>query len=159
MVALDRKTFGTSDGTSAGPSLTMAEDAETFAGLCLRCHPKNSLTDGINKNTAFKTVDRIHETVKGWGNNAEHSYSCSKCHNAHSSGLGRLMRTNCLNFNHRGQIESGGVAGYYSTGAGMSYPRTAYYYGGANWLPGCHETAGAGGGAWNQQEWNVVTPW
>ncbi|MCK4508913.1 MAG: hypothetical protein KAU27_10240, partial [Desulfuromonadales bacterium] len=158
-VALDRKTFGTSDGSSSGPSMKMTEEVEQFAGLCLRCHPKGNLTDGINKNTAFKSVDRVHETVKGWGNNAEHNYSCSKCHNAHSSGLGRLMRTNCLNFNHRGQEVSGGVPGYYNTGAGMAYPRTAYYYGGANWLPACHESAGAGNGNWNEQEWNMVTPW
>ncbi len=101
----------------------------------------------------------LHEAVKGWGNNAEHSFSCSKCHNAHSSGLGRLMRTNCLNFTHRGQNESGGEPGYYNQSNGMSYPRTAYYYGGANWLPACHNSADAGGGAWNDQEWNMVTPW
>ncbi len=89
----------------------MGEEVETSSGLCLRCHPKESLTDGIDKNTAFKSVDRIHETVKGWGNNAEHNFSCSKCHQPHSSGLGRLMRTNCLDFNHRDKVESGGCQG------------------------------------------------
>ncbi|NJC87306.1 MAG: CxxxxCH/CxxCH domain-containing protein, partial [Desulfuromonas sp.] len=79
----DRKTFGTSDGTSQGPSLKISEDAEKFAGLCLRCHPKGSLTDGTKKNSPFKSVDRVHETVKGWGNNTEHNFPCAKCHNAH----------------------------------------------------------------------------
>jgi predicted CxxxxCH...CXXCH cytochrome family protein len=158
-VNIDRKTFGTVDGSSQGQPLTLSEDAETFAGLCLRCHPKESLTDGIDKNTPFKSVDRIHETVKGWGNNAEHNFPCAKCHNPHSSGLGRLMRTNCLNVNHRGQVEAGGSPGYYSTGAGYAYPRTAYYSGGASWLPPCHESAPASGGNWNEQEWNTITPW
>lgn len=155
-VYTDRTTFGTTNGTSQGPPVTIGEDAEKFAGLCLRCHPKSSLTNGTNQ--GWKTKNRIHETVKGWGS-TEHSYPCAKCHNAHSSGLGRLMRTNCLEVKHRGEGPSGGTPGYYSTAAGMAYPRTAYYYGGSGWLPACHESSSAGGGAWNQQEWNTVTPW
>jgi cytochrome c553 len=146
-VQLDRKVFGTSTGASAGPSLKMTEDADRFAGLCLRCHPKESLTDGINKNTAFKSVDRIHETVKGWGNNSEHNFSCSKCHAPHASGLDRLMRTDCLDVSHRGQVVSGGTPG---SGSNGRYPKL---YG--TW-PACHEGMT---GAWNNQRWNDVTPW
>ncbi|WP_432821012.1 CxxxxCH/CxxCH domain c-type cytochrome [Trichloromonas sp.] len=147
-VQLDRKLFGTSNAASNGPSLKMDEDADRFAGLCIRCHPKASLTDGINKNTSFKSVDRIHETVKGWGNNSEHNFSCSKCHQPHSSGLGKLMRTNCLDSNHRAQVASGGVPG--RNGGTQSYPRLK------NVWPACHETMT---GAWNNQRWNDVTPW
>lgn len=147
-VQLDRSLFGTSTGASAGPSLKMSEGEDRFAGLCLRCHPKESLTDGINKNTPFKSVDRIHETVKGWGNNAEHNFTCSKCHQPHSSGLGKLMRTNCLESSHRAQVVSGGTPGRYS--ATQSYPRLNDVW------PACHETIT---GAWNNQRWNDVTPW
>lgn len=38
----------------------------------------------------------MHRSVKGWGTNREHSFPCSKCHQAHNSGLPRLMQTNCL---------------------------------------------------------------
>lgn len=141
-VNIDRKTFGTSGIT---------ESEEQFAGLCLRCHPKTSLTDGIDKNTAFKSVDRIHETVKGWGNNAEHSFPCAKCHSAHVSGLGSLMRTNCLDANHRGEVVSGGVPGRRNTS--QTFPRLN------NIWPSCHESASAAGGAWDEQQWNMVTPW
>jgi predicted CxxxxCH...CXXCH cytochrome family protein len=134
-IHLDRNTFGAE---------AMAEDATQFGGLCLRCHPKESLTDGIDKNTGFKSLDRIHETVKGWGNNAEHNYSCSKCHQPHSSGLGRLMRTNCLDFKHRGEVASGGSAG-------DQYP----YFKDYSWQP-CHESMT--GNRLNQQ-WNDITPW
>jgi hypothetical protein len=88
----------------------ITEDDQKFAGLCLRCHPKENLTNGINRDLAFRTKDRIHESVQGWGVNSEHSWPCSKCHQPHVSGLPRLMQTNCLDYNHRGKRESGGVA-------------------------------------------------
>lgn len=148
-VYLDRKTFGTVDGSNRGIPNQINETADQFAGLCLRCHPKGNLTDGTNKNSAFKSLDRVHETVKGWGNNAEHSYSCSKCHHPHVSGLPRLMRTDCLDWNHRGTVETGGPSpGRHSTVE--SYPRLR------NIWPACHETET---GAWNNQQWNEVTPW
>ncbi|GAB7026999.1 CxxxxCH/CxxCH domain c-type cytochrome [Geotalea toluenoxydans] len=84
------------------------ETPKQFAGLCTRCHQQEKLTDGINKNTPWKSRDRIHETVKGWGANTEHSFTCSKCHQPHSSGLPRLMVTNCLDYQHRGRVSSGG---------------------------------------------------
>ena len=137
----DRNTFG---GTR------IAEEENQFAGLCLQCHPKSNLTDGINKNTAFKTLDRIHESVKGWGNNAEHSYPCAKCHQPHASGLPRLLQTNCLNSNHQGLVESGGT---YANDGPRRFPRSTN----SGWS--CHESPGAQSGAWYEQGWNVVTPW
>jgi len=101
-IYLDRNTFG---------GARINEKADQFAGLCTNCHTKENLTDGVNRNngaTGFKTVDRIHESVKEWGVNSEHSFTCSKCHQPHNSGLPRLMQTNCLDFKHRGGIVSGG---------------------------------------------------
>lgn len=140
-VYIDRKIFGNA-------STRIAEDESRFAGLCLRCHPKEKLTDGINKNTSFRSPDRIHETVKGWGNNQEHSYPCAKCHSPHASGLGRLMRTNCLNPSHRGEVTAGGSPTYGDEGR---YPNLDGY----TW-PSCHESMT---GSWNNQQWNDVTPW
>ena len=96
------------DSQTFGGSTRLAETADKFAGLCLSCHPKANLTDGINKNSVFRSVDRVHESVKGWGENKEHSYSCSKCHQPHQSGLPRLMQTNCLDYQHRGNRPAGG---------------------------------------------------
>ncbi len=129
---------------------TINETEEQFAGLCLQCHPKDNLTDGINKNTAFRSLDRVHETVKGWGNNAEHRFPCSKCHQPHASGLPRLMQTNCLNYTHRNNVVSGGT---YGSRNSNRYPRSNN----TSWS--CHESGAAGGGSWSQQLWNNVTPW
>ncbi|KAF0216822.1 MAG: cytochrome C family, partial [Geobacteraceae bacterium] len=110
---LDRNTFGTVDGTANGAPKRVSENDTKFAGLCLTCHKKEALTDGINRNSGaygFKTIDRIHESVKGWGVNNEHSFTCSKCHQPHNSGLPRLMKTNCLDYKHRGGVPSGGTA-------------------------------------------------
>jgi hypothetical protein len=148
-VQLDRKTFGTVDGNTKSPPNQMSEDDSQFAGLCLRCHPKSNLTDGTNKNTAFRSLDRVHETVKGWGNNAEHAFSCSKCHQAHVSGLPRLMRTNCLDTNHRGEEPADGPDG-------ERYNDSNHYPSMYNVWPDCHETQT---GTWNNQQWNEVTPW
>jgi len=149
-VYTDQKTFG---------GARISEDDSRFAGLCIRCHYKNNLTDGINKNQPWKSVDRVHESVKGWGANTQHSYSCSKCHIPHASGLPRLMMTNCLDFKHRGRVASGGQAGsnsgafYYWFGDQQvrsgSFPR-GFEQAGVN----CHPT-----GAWPDNSWNAVTPW
>ncbi len=136
----DRRTFGGS---------RIAEDESQFAGLCLGCHLKQNLTDGINKNTVFKTRDRIHESVKGWGTNTEHSWPCAKCHQPHNSGLPKLMQTNCLDYNHFGRVPAGGS---YRSNRGR-YPRAK------NSLWVCHEAGSAEGGSWTQQRWNNVTPW
>ncbi|KAF0217383.1 MAG: cytochrome C family, partial [Geobacteraceae bacterium] len=109
---LDRNTFGTVNGVATGSPKRISENDTKFAGLCLNCHKKETLTDGVNRNNGaagFKTIDRIHESVKGWGVNNEHAFTCSKCHQPHNSGLPRLMQTNCLDYKHRGGKPSGGV--------------------------------------------------
>ena len=77
---IDRNTFG--EGKRIG------ENDSQFGGLCLKCHQKESFLKNRN--------DSMHRSVKGWGTNREHSFPCSKCHQAHNSGLPRLMQTNCL---------------------------------------------------------------
>jgi nitrate reductase cytochrome c-type subunit len=162
---LDNKTFG--------GSTRLSETADKFAGLCLSCHPKENLTDGINKNTVFRSVDRVHESVKGWGENKEHSYSCSKCHQPHQSGLPRLMQTNCLDYQHRGNRPSGGR--YWN--ADKQVPSTAHAKGehrgypkvdnGTGTVPPATEsTTACHIGAPNNQRaypdgnyWNQKTPW
>jgi predicted CxxxxCH...CXXCH cytochrome family protein len=158
---IDRNTF---DGS--GNRIT--EDDQQFAGLCLRCHPKGNLTDGINKNTDFRTRDRIHESVQGWGENSEHSYPCSKCHQPHVSGLPRLMQTNCLDYNHRGYRESGGIASSSHQWGGQGH---GYYWGYpiANVMGNsssykaqnmCHTQATPNPDVWpDSNRWNNVTPW
>jgi predicted CxxxxCH...CXXCH cytochrome family protein len=153
-VNIDNKTFG--------PGATIAEDETRFAGLCLKCHAKTSLTNGTDH--TWKGKNRIHEAVKGWktaNTTIQHNYSCSKCHAPHVSGLPRLMQTNCLDFKHRGSQASGGQAGWnngqfpYSNGKygirnpGGSFPRGTFYQG-----VNCHPT-----GTWPDNSWNNVTPW
>lgn len=77
------------DRTTFGPNGRITENTAAFAGLCLRCHP------GI-KPSGESTTARIHRAVKGWGDNREHAFPCSKCHQTHNSGLPRLMQTNCF---------------------------------------------------------------
>ena len=106
-----------------------------FAGLCMSCHVKASLAPKAGQAVApdaWKSVSRIHGTVKGWAttvqasdgnyNNTIHSFTCSKCHTPHNAKLPRLMVTNCLDYNHRGQVASGGTvsatAGNSSGGGG-----------------------------------------
>ena len=125
----DQKTFG--------GSTRISENDAKFAGLCLGCHAKTSLTDGTPSNTAWKSLDRIHESVKGWGGNSQHSYPCSKCHLVHVSKLPRLLATNCMNTNHRGRVVSGGEPASGSSGS----------------FPDCHP------GSWPDNTWNNVSPW
>ncbi|SNB46002.1 CxxxxCH/CxxCH domain-containing protein [Geobacter sp. DSM 9736] len=113
--SLDRNTFG----TTAGTPKKMVEDDQAFAGLCLRCHPRTALlgnytgaagtATGANK-AEWKSVERVHAAVKGWGTNKEHANPCSKCHQPHNSSLPRLMQTNCLDYRHRGDKASDGIA-------------------------------------------------
>ena len=146
----------------------ITEDDDKFAGLCLRCHPKENLTDELVKNTDFRTKDRIHESVKGWGENTEHSYSCSKCHQPHVSGLPRLMQTNCLDYNHRGYRESGGVAWSTHKMAGQSkghyrgYPIANVMGNSSSYRAQnmCHTQATPNPAVWpDSNRWNNVTPW
>jgi hypothetical protein len=91
---VDRNTFGDNNRVS--------ENDDTFAGLCLKCHSKGSFS-GDNKS------GKIHRAVKGWGNNKEHAFPCSKCHQAHNSGLPRLMQTNCFEAGPSGLREKSGL--------------------------------------------------
>jgi hypothetical protein len=136
------------------------DDASKFAGLCLRCHYKENLTNGVNHE--WKSRDRIHEAVKGWKTanaNVKHSYTCSKCHAPHTSGLKRLMVTNCMNTSHQGRVVSGtpiledhNCNTYWNDGSQTgcsegSFPTGAY-------RQNCHPT-----GTWPDNSWNRVTPW
>lgn len=171
-VYLDQNTFG-SHFNQLVTGITETEDQ--FAGLCLTCHPKSSLTtDGSGTPNAWLSKDRIHEAVKGWktsNGTVKHKYSCSKCHAPHSTGQPRLMLTNCMNSRHKGRV------------ATQASPRTSGSYDMCNYgegrIPGnysyygldcpgdspgssgtvsiaCHE--GNTGSGTNQQ-WNSVTPW
>ena len=147
----------------------VSEDAETFAGLCLSCHPKQTLTTETSVTptaaVTWKSPERIHRSVKGWSVNAgetprEHSFTCSKCHQPHASGLPRLMKTNCLNGTHRGKLGSTGVPGG-SYGGHFPYgwwDNGTFAQSSTNI---CHGAPTANGSAnWpNNQGWNTVTPW
>jgi predicted CxxxxCH...CXXCH cytochrome family protein len=145
----DRRTFG--------GSTIVAEDETKFAGLCLKCHAKSYLTNGTDH--TWKGKNRIHESVKGWktaNTTVQHNFTCSKCHTPHTSGLPRLMVTNCLDYKHRGNQTSGGQAGSasgifsYTRGSGSgSFPRGM----GASGV-NCHPT-----GSWPDNSWNSVTQW
>ena len=137
-VYTDQKTFG---------STTRTETDVQFAGLCVRCHSKASLTAGPDKSKAWKSRDRIHQSVKGWGFNDMHSYTCSKCHQPHVSALPRLMGTDCLAVKHRGRVPSGGAAGTY--GSYGSFPKGRNYVG-----QNCHPD-----GVWPNNLWNTKTVW
>ena len=158
---LDRNTFATGFSTNN----RIKENDTEFAGLCINCHKKELLTNGTNGDSAFKSLDRAHESVKGWGANAEHSFSCSKCHQPHNSGLPRLMQTNCLNYTHRGVVPSGGSV------SGRSGWRGGNWYGfprGNYTALRCHNDNRENGVNmdWNHlpeypanYRWNDLTPW
>ena len=167
---IDQNTFGSTIRDSVtGISQTDSQ----FAGLCLNCHAKNQLTDGANGGD-WKSKDRIHESVKGWGANAKHKYSCSKCHVPHNSALPRLMATNCLNSNHKGRVTytpfpvlsgsgSGSDCGSGSGGGRVpgSWSGNGWSCDGGTYWPGdysvtCHENQTGSG---TNQSWNNVTPW
>ncbi|MBI5739257.1 MAG: CxxxxCH/CxxCH domain-containing protein [Nitrospirae bacterium] len=168
----DRNTFNTVDLSNKanvpdGTYGRINEDDGKFAGLCLKCHPKANLTDSTNKNTAFRGLDRVHEAVKGWGANSEHSYPCSKCHQPHNSGLPRLLQTNCLDYKHRGRVASGGLPYPYDVSWSYENRYGRFPYGW--WDDGfsqystsmCHGAAAANGSSgWpDNQKWNNVTEW
>jgi len=93
--SVDRNTFGGDH--------RIRENDDTFGGLCMQCHKKENFAG--NSKTAL-----IHRSVKGWGENKEHSFPCSKCHQSHNSGLPRLMQTNCFQEGPSGLRENSGLA-------------------------------------------------
>jgi hypothetical protein len=159
------------DRTTFGGTTRISEDDTKFAGLCLRCHKKKNLTKGDDKNQPWKSIYRIHQSVKGWGANSEHSYTCSKCHAPHTSGLPRLMITDCLDYKHRGNRVSGGqpwrslsqnsYAGNLG-GQWRGYPEASVLGSSASTEASisCHANAQGNTGTWPDKElWNQVTPW
>ena len=163
---IDQNTFGGNINTLV---TGITESESQFAGLCLQCHPKENLTDGITHN--WKSKDRIHESVKGWktaNGTVKHRYSCSKCHSPHmGSSLPRLMVTNCLDPYHKGRSP------------GTPYPKVEGYTdwderagripgggggsteGGPGGVSNCHEGASANNHNNNDLDhsWNLLTPW
>ena len=185
---IDQNTFESVSSNQWNFSSTkrVTETVDQFGGLCLKCHPKSSIAPGTN--SSWKSMDRIHNTVKGWGtmggnnNNAVHSYTCSKCHAPHNSGLQRLLVTNCLNYTHRGQVVSGGPTPPTNSGKGGGdggdggdggsgsgrFPAGGGGSGGSNkgpWFFGsssggraCHDNTNSSGYPSNQL-WNTKSPW
>ncbi|NVN98044.1 MAG: CxxxxCH/CxxCH domain-containing protein [Geobacteraceae bacterium] len=157
----------------------ISQSDSQFAGLCLRCHNKSTLTKDACSNPAFnnnssqckssgatwrpnswKSKDRVHESVRDWkssNNKIQHSYTCSKCHAPHSGNMPRLLVTNCFDWKHRGQQQSGGSypadgnSNYWDPG-GPDGSENGPGSGGGQ-MPDCHP------GAWPDNSWNVVTPW
>ena len=174
---IDQNTFG-SDISNTPPNNIIESDT-VFAGLCLNCHSKGSLTDGTTH--TWKDKNRVHESVKGWKTaNAtiQHNYVCSKCHTPHNSRLPRLMATNCLNSGHKGRsynaspVVSGSDSGvdlYINQGGpNQDYPGDRGGSGsGSGHIPGsygghvvaCHETDNNHNNSDTDQSWNVKTPW
>jgi hypothetical protein len=161
---IDQNTFGSRIGDTVSG---INETDSQFAGLCMQCHSKGSLTNGTTH--TWKSKDRIHESVKGWksaNGNIKHNYSCSKCHSTHTSSvLPRLMVTNCMDTKHKGRMAlnmspslSGSSSGDVGAGSGRI---PGYYssYGDASpgtYQPTCHENNTGSG---TDQGWNNVTPW
>jgi len=159
---IDRNTFG--DPVNNASRIT--ESDQQFAGLCLRCHPQENLENPDPSDRTFRSLGRVHESVKGWGPNTEHSYPCSKCHQPHASGLPRLLQTNCLNFTHRGGRGSGGLPDYNRYGSQYRGYPIANIFGNSNahvYNVECHAKVEAGdqpGTDWkDKQLWNDVSPW
>ncbi|GFE56433.1 CxxxxCH/CxxCH domain-containing protein [Geobacter sp. AOG1] len=171
-----KNSYKIDQNTFASGSIT--ETDQQFAGLCLNCHAKQTLTDGTNH--TWKSKDRIHESVKGWKTanaTVKHTYSCSKCHAPHNATLPRLMVTNCLDGRHRGQVPynsnsitsgsgtgskgngSGGMPGFWAGGregdhGGYSTSSSdAPAVKPSPSVGSCHE------GNDTTQQWNVKTPW
>ena len=170
-VLIDQNTFGN--------NTWIKETDEQFAGLCLQCHPKSDLTktntcsDSTHatdydrciasgatwtKNN-WQSKDRIHEAVKGWktsNSKIMHQYTCSKCHAVHVTNMPRLMVTNCLDYQHRGGVNSGGQAFryYYNSGRWGSFPSGGSQVGGWGYDVNCHPA-----GAWPNNYWNSKTKW
>ncbi|OHB32812.1 MAG: hypothetical protein A2X79_04165 [Desulfuromonadaceae bacterium GWB2_53_15] len=96
----------------------VAQTSAQFGGLCLNCHSQASIApSAASAAPAWKSLARVHNTVKGWGstgtgnaNSAAHSFTCSKCHTTHNYRLPRLMVTNCLDYKLRGQVNKTAAA-------------------------------------------------
>lgn len=149
----DRNTFGEGQ--------RIDENDDRFAGLCMKCHLKENLNS--NRTAA------IHRAVKGWGANREHSFPCSKCHQAHNSGLPRLMQTNCLESGPSGLRDSTAAPWFAGKkeGGNRSVPRSQVVTGAKKAVKeavvGCHVrragTRASGPPGASSGEWKSVNPW
>jgi hypothetical protein len=147
---VDRNTFG--------PDGKISETDKEFAGLCLKCHQR------LKPSSESKT-DRIHRAVKGWGNNREHSFPCSKCHQPHNSGLPRLMQTNCFQEGPANLRENSGLAwlpeGKKSESSAAAAAGTKKS--GKTEMVGCHVRQFGKGGAKpapkGEDSWKQKAPW
>jgi len=138
---VDRNTFDSDKRIS--------EIDTSFAGLCLKCHKKENLT-GTSRSAM------VHRTVKGWGNNKEHSFPCSKCHQTHNSGLPRLMQTNCFENGPPGLRESSAAS--WSPGSKEPQPVKSGDSSGRD--VGCHvKQFGKAGSSPENSKWREVSPW
>ncbi|RJQ35030.1 hypothetical protein C4556_00720 [Candidatus Parcubacteria bacterium] len=165
---IDQNTFANWSFTATN---RISESSSLFGGLCLRCHVQSGIDP--DSSSAWGSMDRVHETVAGWGSNAKHAFPCSKCHTPHVASLPRLMVTNCLDFRHRGRVTVGGWPGNHSDGGdcgggGGKFPAGGgggdygcdydvgygYVFGNQS----CHDNTNAAGWPSNQL-WNTVTPW
>jgi hypothetical protein len=151
------------DRTTFGEKGRISEADATFGGLCLTCHARDTFA-GESKNA------QLHRTVKGWGSNKEHAFPCAKCHQAHNSGLPRLMQTNCFEQGPAGLRENSGLAW-------LPYGKQVVKEGGnhgqavasasasaKNKVVGCHvrqfgKTNIAGTRNQEEAQWNKVTTW
>jgi hypothetical protein len=163
---IDRNTFGETG--------RITETDSQFGGLCLKCHLKEKLAGGAQR-------DRIHLAVKGWGANKEHAFPCSKCHQAHNSGLPRLMQTNCLFAGPSGLRDSGAAPWFTERSAnekaaGRRTPQSGNREGAAagtakktvkEAVVGCHVRRAGRSSSQSEpatkqpgdSQWNKVTPW
>jgi cytochrome c7-like protein len=151
--------------SNAGLKLHTEKTVTEFAGLCNNCHNQLALTGSATKLAApatWKTKERIHQAVAGNAattgsntNNVIHAYTCSKCHTPHVSRLPRLMVTNCLNVNHKGQVVTGGsvsaTAGSTTANSGQILQSTVSSGKGAGRFPG-------GGGRYNGSASSAQNP-
>lgn len=130
---IDQNTFA-----SGGITQSLNESA----GLCLGCHSKASLTDGVTH--TWRSKERIHESVAGWKTapgTRQHGFSCSKCHTPHTNAvLPRLMITNCLDSRHKGQLGLNTAARITGSGSGD--------------YDGCYDDYGITGACWNSGQWS-----
>lgn len=159
---IDQNTFGVNIWQLVSG---ISQNDTQFAGLCLRCHPKTSLTDGATH--AWKSKDRVHEAVKGWktaNGTVKHNYPCSKCHAPHiGSSLPRLMVTNCMDWTHKGRVahQPNPQLSYSEYGGGRvpGSHTECDPYGCTDYTVTCHEGQNGYALGSTDQRWNRVTPW
>ncbi len=146
--------------------------AANFAGLCVGCHQKATLTNSTVAPAAsnWMSKERVHQSVAGWAatsgvnlNGTVHAYTCSKCHAPHVSRLPRLMITNCLDVRHTKQSVSGGAISATTVGTpGFTYGNNNQSFAtsgrGAGRFPsGGSRYSGTPGSAQNNGPWYFQT--